>query len=255
MDEIIPVTNADTPVLTSDISPEVEDFNPRKSHWIFSFGFEGFKYPTFNDYSGAKKSFSPKDEEYWGIRLGFGGEIYLGAGFLTTTRIEGYFAGTLFSQVLNGGAEDSDVKFAYTKKTGQIYGADVSQALGFVFNMKTKNPIMDEWAYLTVEPYVEAGIGQAWAYNRMNYSYDLDVTDESYRLTVKDQLLNAKIAYGINFTSRGGYFLSLKMTQNRFNISERKAKEIVDAGASTNPDFGDKIDVITTYSIGGGYKF
>ena len=249
----------DTPVMTTDIDDEYRVFEPRKSHWLTSFGFEGMKYETFNDFKGEKESFKPGDKELWGGRLGFGGEIYLGAGFVTTTKVEGYYMGTLFSRVLNGGAEDEDVKFAYTKRTGQIFGADASQALGFLFNMKTKNPFMDEWTYLTVEPYIEAGFGMAKAYNRLNYSYKLATTDERYSLRVVDDLSNAKLAAGINFTSSSGYFLYMKLIQNRFDITNRKADLLQrDNGGSTvssKPDLGDKIDVITTYAIGGGYKF
>lgn len=253
------VSPVETPALVTEAPAEEKDFNPYKSHWLTTFGFEGMKYETFNDFQGVKKNFSPNEQELWGGRIGVGGEIYLGAGIMTTTKIDGYYMGTLFSRVLNGGDEDENVKFAFTKKTGQIFGAEASQALGFVFDMKTKNPFMDEWTYLTVEPYIEAGIGVAKAYNRLNYQYNLASTNEAYRLKVEDELTNAKLAVGINFTSSTGYFLYMKATQNRYDITDRKATKLQrDNGGTdvrTKPDLGDKIDPITTYAIGGGYKF
>ncbi len=252
----------DTPVMTTEAPVDEKEFNHRKSHWITTFGFETMKYKTENDFTGARSSFKPKEQELWGGRLGFGGQIYLGAGFVTTSKLEGYYMGTLFSRVLNGGSEDEQVKFAYTKKTGQIYGADASQALGFLFNMKTRNPFMDEWTYLTVEPYVEAGIGAAKAYNRTNYKYAIssDTVDEAYKLKIEDELVNAKLAVGINFTSNQGYFLYLKATQNRYDVTSRKAtKSLRENGSGTTvdsePTLSDKIEPITIYALGGGYKF
>ncbi len=249
-----------TPVITTEAPKEDKDHNPRKGHWITSFGFEGMKYETENNFTtGVKKNFRPGDTELFGGRIGVGGEIYLGMSLLTTSKLEGYYMGTLFSKVLNGGAEDDDVKFAYTKKTGQIYGFDYSQSLGFIFDMKTKNPFMEEWTYLTVEPYIEIGAGAAKAYNRLNYSYVLASTDEQYRLRVTDELVNAKVGAGINFTSTTGYFLYVKATQNRYDITDRKAYQLVRTGGGANvtskPELDDKIKAITVYAIGGGYKF
>lgn len=252
----------DTPALvTEDITIE-RIHNPRKSHWLSTFGFEGSKYDVPFSFSGQEKSFKPNQQELWGGRIGFGGEIYLGAGFNTVSKVEGYYMGTLFSRVLNAGPEDDDIEFAYSKRTGHIYGVDASQSIGFMFDMKTKNPFMDEWAYLTVEPYVEAGIGMARAYNRVNYSYDTGPgnVQERYKSSVNDELLNARIGAGINFTSTSGYFLFLKATVNRYDITERKTKTYTQAngtpGSSVETtDKNAKIDPVTVYAIGGGYKF
>lgn len=254
------VVTSGTPVLTTEAPEEEQAFNPRKSHWITSFGFEGMKYQTNNNFQGEEGKFTPGETELWGGRLGLGGEIYLGGGFNTTTKVEGYYMGTLFSQVLNGGAEDVNVKFAYTKKTGQVYGLDASQSIGRLFNMKTKHPILEDWAYITVEPYIEAGFGVARAYNRLNYNYSLDTIDEGYRLRVTDELVNTKIALGINFTSSTGYFLYTKITQNQYDFNNRKATQVRrDNGSGSNvttkPVLDDKLDPIITYAIGGGYKF
>lgn len=247
------------PILESEVI-ENNRYNPRKSHFFIGVNFEGMKMPTAFEFSGVKSNFKPKDQELWGGRLTFGGELYLGAGFMTTTRLEGYYMGTLFSETLNGGTQDADVKFAYTKKHSQVFGGEASQSLGYIFNMKTKNPIMEEWSYLTVEPFIEFGVGVGRAYNNINYKYELETTDELYKLKVNDDLINSKIAFGVNFTSSHGFYFFLKATQNRFDIKNQKSRQVVRINGSgtdvvTNPKFDDKIHTNMTYAIGGGYKF
>lgn len=251
-------------VVVSDAPKEDGKFNPYESHFITYFGFEGMKYEVPFEFQGARSSFSPRDQELWGGRVGIGEEFYLGGGIVTTTKVEGYYVGTLFSRAINSGDDENSVDYAFTKRTGQVYGVDASQALGFIFDMKTKNPFLDEWAYLTVEPYVEFGIGVASAYNRINYAYDTGTTptaaQEQYRLRVTDQLANTKVGGGINFTSTSGFFFFMKATVNRFDIIKRKSvgfsqpngqpTELIDI-----TDKSVKIDPITTYAIGGGYKF
>lgn len=255
-----PKQSGDT-LLSTDIREDNRFFNPRKSHFNVSFGFEGMKYETPFEFDGVKSDFKTKDRELWGGRLGLQGEIYLGKGFNTTTKVEGYFMGTLFSRVLNGGAEDDDVKFAYTKRTGQVFGLDAAQAIGYVFDFKTKNPFMDEWAYLTLEPYIEAGLGIASAYNRINYSYKLASTNERYKETINDDLTNARIGVGLNMTSRTGYFFYMRATQNRYDVTLRKVNRYTRANDGTISDPPTEklknvnIDPIMVYAVGGGYKF
>jgi hypothetical protein len=252
----------ETPVLTTEVPREERDFNPRKSHWLTSFGFEGLKYEIPVEYDGVQEDFQTYDQELWGGRLGFGGELYLGAGFNLTTKVESFYVGTLFARVLNAGPEDEAQEFAYIKKTGNVWGAEASQSLGFMFDFKTKNPFMDEWAYLTVEPFVEAGLGRAWAYNRVSYDYNTGAsgTDEGFRQRIRDELTSVKFGGGINFTANSGFFLYVKAFTNNFDILERKTTTYTrpnqGAGTTVSGSSKDvKIDPITTYAIGGGYKF
>lgn len=251
------------PVLTTETPKENERFNPRESHWLVSFGFEGLKYEVPSDFSGARESFQAKEQELWGGRIGVGGEIYLGAGFNTTTRVEGFYVGTLFTRRINAGPEDTDIDFAYTKRSGNVWGFEASQSIGFLFNFKTKNPFLDEWAFLTVEPFIEAGVGKAWAYNRLAYDYNTNTppgVNEGYRQRVEDDLVSAKFGGGVNLTSSTGYFLYLKGFVNTFDIIERKTTTYTrpDQGVGTTvseTSKNAKIDPIVTYALGGGYKF
>ena len=265
-----------TPVATSAPGLRTETemdkdpiFKSRKSHWISTFGFESSKYEVVPkdcsdcQFSG-RKNFKNGDTELWGGRIGFGGELYLGWGFITRSMVEGFYHGTLFSQILNGGDEAADVEFAYTKKTSQLVGGDLSQSFGWMFDFKTKNPFMDEWSYLTFETFVEAGIGKAWGYNRINYSYDTGTAPtaarESYRLKMRDDLLNARVGGGFILTSKQGFFLNLKATINRFEITQRKLQGFTQENGQASTPISDtqknaSMDPVVIYTLGGGYKF
>jgi hypothetical protein len=251
----------ENPITTTTVDEDKGRFNPRKNHWLVTFGFEGMKYETPFDFEGVEKTFKPSTEEFWGGRLGFGGELYLGAGFMTATKVEGYYVGTLFARRLNAGPDDEDEEVSYSKQTGQIFGVDVVQSLSYLIDFKTKNPFMEEWAYLTLEPFIEAGIGRAYARNRVDYNYETGPTvDEGYKMKVQDDIVNARIGGGVNLTANTGFFLYARAHINTFDVTQRKTKEFTRfnqlPGTSVSAQSSDvKLDPITTYAIGGGYKF
>lgn len=236
-------------------------FNPRASHWLTTFGFETMKYPTAYEFQGAKQSYQPNETELWGGRLGFGGELHLGAGFHTATKLEGYYFGSLFTKKKTAASEFKDVTTSSRKDTASIYGGDVSQSLSFLFNMKTKNPFMGEWTYLNVEPFIEAGLGLGRAHNRRRYVTDLATVNEEYKASVADEFTTTKLSAGINFISTSGYFLYLKATQYDINITNRTINSY------TRPNGGSGVqapeqklkkvdtDPVMVYALGGGYKF
>lgn len=243
------------------VETEVEDnpkFNPRKSHWYTTFGFEAMEYSLPFSYVGAKQKFNTENRQLYGGRLGFGREIYLGKGFMTSTRLESYYMGTLFESAKTADPELENEEVATVKDTGQIYGGDIVQTLSYMWDFKTKNPFMDTWSYLTMEPFVEFGIGKAWAFNKKDYSYNTSIVEE-YDQSFSDELTNTKIGAGINMTSRQGFFLYLKATQNRYDISKRRTKGYFykdgEARASVNSNALTSLDPIMVYSLGGGYKF
>lgn len=259
---------ASTPIATSsDEDAQSKSFNPRKSHWLMNLNFEILEYKTDYAFQGDKKKFKPKGESLTGGRLGFGGEVYLGAGFMTSTRVEGYYNSKLFKRDLAADPDVPGVIFSEDKITSQLLGGDVVQSLSYLFDMKTKNPLFDQMSYLTVEPFVEAGLGMAWAYNRRKYEYNTggpsacaDCIHEFYKKTTTDDLMNMRLGAGIHFTSSTGYFFTLRVTQNRYDVTKRNVKgtQQINGGSPTdisvsNPD--KSMDPIVIYSIGGGYKF
>ncbi|MGE3609280.1 MAG: hypothetical protein AB7I27_06805 [Bacteriovoracaceae bacterium] len=258
------VTDNKTPVLASSVEAEQRDFKARKSHWLTTFGFEQIKYDLPYNFQGERKNFTPGQKELYGAKIGIGGELYIGKGLMTASRIDGYYLGTLFSKRLSANP-DYDIDYAYYKTTGQVMGLDASQTLSYLFDMKTKNPILEEWSYLTVEPFVEASIGVAQAYNRAAYSYDTTGPsaggiEESYRHTVKDQLAVSRLSVGINFVSNQGFFLNLKASQVNMTATSRKESitEQPNGGSTTSDSSSAKnvhLKPAVVYLIGGGYKF
>lgn len=253
---------ATTPVISTRTPEDDRKLNHYKSHWLTSFGFEGLKYETNYNFTGKRKRFRPSTQELWGGRIGLGYQLHLGKGFFATTKVDGYFVGTLFTRSLTAAPQEATEEAAFIKRTGQVFGADITQSLGYIFEMKTKNPFMDEWAYLTVEPYIEAGIGRASAYNRLNYHWDTGAgnTQEDYRARIKDELTNVRYGGGFNFTANSGFFLYLKGTVNNFNVTERSVQEFVKqdgvsgATSKTTPK-NVTLDPVIIYALGGGYKF
>jgi hypothetical protein len=248
-----PVTKSET------IVEESEDFYPRGSHWYSIFNFEAMEYELPFSYVGTKQSFSVEKRQLYGGRVGFGGEVYLGAGFMTSVRVDGYYMGTFFRSAKTADPELDDLDVASVKDAGQIYGADAVGTFSFMWDMKTKNPFMDQWSYLTVEPFVEAGVGRAWAFNKKDYNYDTTVIVEEYDQSFNDELVNNRFGGGINFTSKTGFFLTLKATQNRYDITKRRTKGYFyasgNASADVDPNPSTELKPIMIYSLGGGYRF
>lgn len=242
-------------------------YNPLEGHWIANFGFESIKYELPFQYTGVKESFEPSEQELFGGRLGIGREFYLGKGFMTTTRVEGFYVGTLFAKYKTAAPDVENVRFASSKKTGQILGIEASQSLSHIFNMKTKNPFMEEWTYLTVEPFIEGTLGIAQAFHKLNYTYDTvqggvagDTVDESYRHRVGDNLLSTRLSLGVIFTSNSGFFLSLKATQTAWNVTKRKEDGFRKENGGSEVRFSESpnnvdMDTVTSYAVGGGYKW
>ena len=260
-------TETETPVMTTQVYKEPKKFDSRESHWLISLGLENLAYETPYEFEGIRKNFKPGTSDMYGARLGLGGEIHLGRGFMTSSRIEGYYVGTIFTKAKTANPEIDDLEFASSKKTGSVYGADAVQSISYVFDFKTKNPFMDEWSYLTFEPFIEIGLGMAKAYNRIKYNYDTASGGvsggvlEGYRHTVEDDITNARIGGGFYMTSRQGYFFFLRATQNTYDVTNRKQRGAQNnAGVITSlsvpsTDKNVKIDPIMVYAIGGGYKF
>lgn len=246
---------ASMPTLVSEETKDDRKLNPYKSHWLTTFNFEGMEYKLPLDFEGTSKDFGDDSPmALYGARLGFGGELYLGGGLMTSSRVEGYYMGTAFTRERTAGPEVTDVKFGYTKDTGQIFGVDAVQTLSWLFDLKTKNPFLDEMTYLTLEPFVEAGIGIGRAFLKKRYHYDLTV-QEDYEQSFADELANAKIGAGLQATSSSGFMLFMRVTQNRYEITKRKSKGYNHNGDINFSDDNADMDSITIYSIGGGYKF
>jgi hypothetical protein len=260
-----PPPRISTPVITTEAPKDDRYIDHKKSHWVANFAFEGMKYELPFEFEGAKKNVRDRDQELWGGRVGVGGQIYLGAGFFTTSSLETFYVGTLTQSIKVANPTVPDEEAGAIKRTGGLYGAEVSQNLGYIIEFRTKNPIMDEWSYLTFEPFVEAGLGVARAYNAVHYQYqtgdDPAGVHEKYKKRIRDELTNARVGAGFNITGRSGFYMTARVSINRYDITNRKVDSYTkhdDVTGSNGPSETQKdvkIDPITVFSIGGGYKF
>lgn len=258
-----------TPTVVTEIE-KPEGFEFKKSHWQSIFAFENFKYQTpFNYVSSKGKSiYNDSKIDLYGARLGFGHELYLFGGLSTTSRIEGFYTGTAFGK--NKSADpDFAVQYANSKAWAQNIGFDVSQSLSYIMEVKTKNPFMDEVSRFTIEPFVEAGIGASQFMSKASFHYDTTAAGspggykDDYRHKITDNIVNARIGAGFNVTALSGFFMFARVTQNRFNVTSRKSEgysdlngTVVDIGQRDKAaDKNVKLDPVTMFTIGGGYKF
>ncbi len=260
------LSDSTTPAITAEVDDN-DDFKPYKSHWNAAINFETVKYPTPFIYSNKStvttkkaKSFDEPDSELYGGRVGFGRDWYIGKGLNTRSMVEVYYLGSAFTKERTANP-DANAKISTTKTTGSMYGVDISQSIGLMFDLKTKNPFMDEMTYLVIEPFVEAGIGAGRAVNRVNFEYDKSTGVDSYRHRISDNLASARIGAGLMMTAQTGFYFMMRATINRYEVLNRdqsvNAKIDGNAVAKDNlPTYSDKIDnAMVMYTVGGGYKF
>jgi len=244
----------DSAILTTETKKHPDDFSPRESHWVSTVGFESIHYELPFEFTGVHDTINKKSRELWGTRLGFGGEWYIGAGFATTSKIEGYYSGTLFEGKRSIDSSTSK-NVAYTQNKGQLYGGDFVQSLSWFWEMKTANPFLGEMVKTTIEPFIEAGFGLARSFNQVAYYYNDGSFNEQYEHTVTDTLISRRIGAGFNITSSEGYFLYLKAISQDYDVTTRKEK-VKTASASTDTTQKNvPFDPVTIFMVGGGVKF
>lgn len=262
--DIDPVT---TPSLVTRDEKVKKVFKPDDHHWIGTIGFDSLKYEAPFNFQGETKNYKESNQDLFGLRLGIGGEINLGAGLMTATRGDIYYMGTLFTRAKT--ADPSiPIEYSSAKRTGQIAGIEASQSLSYLFNFKAKNPFMDYYVNLIFEPFVDIGIGMARAYNRVDYIYDAteaggigDTTlkHEAYRQKFEDTLLTTRIGAGFNIIDYDGYYFFMKGSINSLNVTDRKQsgfrKQTGDTPQTIEGEDNTTSFVSLQYTIGGGYKF
>jgi hypothetical protein len=228
--------------------------NALKSQWIFSLGAEQSRYYLPWDYTSPSKNFRHKGRTLSGGRFTFGREFSLFAGLIASTKIEGYYLGTLFTKAETGGQE-AGIDITQTKRTGQLAGADVVLSLGYSFPMSFRDLFIGQMNYLRFEPYVEIGTGRAWAFNKLYYT-DIRDGGREYEHIFSDVLLNSRLSIGFNLTSLSNYFMYVRATANDFTISERTIDRRVDGASDPTIKQTDaKMAPVMIYAVGGGYKF
>ena len=258
---ISPLTFSSTdymPYLGRDME-RVNVYNPKKSNWVTSFGFEGQGLPVERSFQGQGKSFQDKNELLMGARLGIGRDFYLGAGFNTRTQLDGYFVGTIFEPKKAVTGEDSSASNSFTQKQGNIFGGEISQVLSFITEFNAPVFIGEHKIKMYFEPFIEAGIGIGKSVFRFDYRMKTSTLDEEYRKVMDNTFISQRLSVGMNFISKSGYFLTLKASQVAHQISDSKSYEMAgNGGALSRRDIDQKNDTINlsySYYLGGGYKW
>ncbi len=264
-----------TPVISTGMEEEKKEFNPKASHWVTRFGFETIKYnlPWIFD-EGQRRTYTERDQELHGLNLNVGREFHLGGGLMTSTKGGAYYHGTVFEKAKTADPQITEERFSFAKRTGQFWGFEVSQSLSMLFDFRTKNFLFDNMVQLTLEPFVEAGIGMAQAYNRIRYNYDTtsgsaiggacngtscDV-NEIYNHKIEDKVNTRRLTAGVNILARTGYFFTANVSFMQFDVTDRKQtgfqkNNAVGGDRITDFQDGDENFTNTAFAIGGGLKF
>lgn len=236
-------------------------FAPLESQWVVSLGGEQLWYPVPWNYERStdpKKTFKETARTLSGGRLGFGRQFHLAGGLLTTTKAEGYYLGTLFTQ-----AQTADpavpISVSETKRTGHLYGIDLTQSLGYAFEFKFRHILLEEMTQLRCEPFVEVGMGRGLGFNKLEY-FDTRAGGQGYEHRFEDELLNTRLSVGFNLTSIGNYFMYARATLNKFHLLRRTSLRMTtNNGTVTTDDPVTESNValkpIQSYALGGGYRF
>jgi hypothetical protein len=248
------------PTVAADIDSESETFNHRKSHWTTQFAFENLRYELPFNYDGGQRKFGVKDQDMWGMRMGFGREVYLGGGFLLGARLDGYYLGLLAQD--DKVVKKADVTVTSEKRTGQVYGADAILHLGWMFDYKTRNPFLGDMAFMSMELFVEGGVGRGNSYFRKDYFYEVPTEPrDDYDIIIEDSYTTQRATVGANFLSTtSGFYFTLQATTLTLDVDKRKirGKQQIDSGGiqAIGPGNGTAdLDPITVFTFGGGYKF
>lgn len=258
---VLPSETATSAPVSAAVAAEDEDrFNHRKSHWTTQFAFENLKYELPFSYVGGHRSFKRKEQDMWGLRTGLGREVYLSGGFLFGARLDAYYLGLLAQD--DKVVKEADVTVTSEKRTGQVYGGDVIIHFGWMFDYKTRNPILGDMTNMSMELFMEAGVGRGKSYFRKDYFYEVPTEPrDDYDIIIEDEFTSQRATVGANFLSTTtGFYLTLRATRLTLDVDKRKIRgvEQISGGGiqSIGPGNGTAdMDPITVITFGGGYKF
>lgn len=235
-------------------------YNPRKSNWVSTFGFDAQGLLSKRDFQALSKTYADKTELLVGPRVGIGREFHLFWGLYTKSTIEGYFVGTLFEPTKKVSGGDSKADNSYTKKKGNIYGAEAAQSLSFVTEFHIPNYFSENKIKMYFEPFIEAAIGVGKGYYRFDYVFNESTGSERYSNKMEETFLSQRVSAGMNFIGTNGYFLTLKASALNHQVT--KGNNLIyaqpnGAGATrTETDLKDEtIKFDYNVFIGGGYKW
>ena len=248
-DETLPVEDG-APVLQADTSGDEPKFNPRAAHWIGQFNFEQANLEFPFTFAGATKNYNDRRLSLYGMRAGFGRELYIPGGFLLGGRLDAYYLGTLFTSEKTVSGADNIVVRA-EKTVGQMYGGEAVAHLGWMFDYLTENPL-GEMGYFSLEIFGEAGLGVGRSYARTQYESKISPV-EYYRAMIEDEFTSQTVSAGFNILSNTtGFFMTLKGSRLDRDVTKRKYRKLGDPDTTVEDP---AVDPVYVFTLGGGYKF
>jgi hypothetical protein len=233
-----------------------EDY--KTSNWLFEMGYSSLPYEVVMPvYDGSYDKVKAKEDlSLSGLNLGFGGQIYFGAGFSSTIKIVGthYRA---FEDVTAKAAEDIDLDLVKLDFTHEVTTAEASGSLDYLI----------ETSYFGVQPFVAFAVGVGESKTERDYDYDgLSGGDnpnpEIYDVTSKEKFNYNKITLGLNFISKIGITSFFSVSQYSMVKTDREIKGKFTTQAQQTPQRVDsesedlnEDSSMTVASVGFGYLF
>lgn len=239
-----------------------KDFKSKKmnkSKWVFDLGASQINYPTKfpNEFKGAYDTVKKEhDYESYGIQLGFGGELNLGAGISSTLKLGGFYSKNLNS-VKAQASEDIDLDLASTSLSHVVYGGEASLSLNYLFETKS----------LGIQPFIEFGVGSGVTDIKRTYDYkglsgSSYPDPEYYEMNIDEKFDFSRMSVGVNFISARGLVSYFKASRLAMVVSERKYEGKIQSATDTDKvPYSDKLTDLTDSfdmlmgSVGLGFRF
>ena len=237
----------------------VDDYNAQKSKWKFDVGFNYLDYPTRLPVFDGQfyKNKELENYEIYGLNLGFGRDLYLGAGFSITGRLGSFYYATFDNQT-GKASKEIDLELASNRREHNLYGADAQISLNYII----------EGSVVDFQPFVFGGVGVGTANIQREYKFLGIGTDaasqeqdrELYDVKLEDSFSYREAGLGINFISKRGITGHLKASKRTLALNERKVKgQIKEEGQTTrnisiNENTSSEFDVWSA-SVGMGFLF
>jgi hypothetical protein len=230
----------------------------KTSNWLFELGYSHLPYElVLPEFEGKYDKVKEKEEvQLSGLSLGFGGQVYFGAGFSSTLKL-GVTHYQAFENVEGKATEElDDENLAEYKLDQTVQTAEAT--LGFEYLIETR--------YMGIQPFVSFSLGTGKSAVQRLYEYDEDdviTTDspEKYDVEANEEFNYNKISLGINFISSKGLTSYFTVSQMSINKTDRefKGEATNQAGAVPVESVGsteiDETSSVTVASIGLGYMF
>lgn len=230
----------------------------KESKWVFDFGANFMAYPTnLPSFEGVHENIKGQENyNLYGLNLGFGRELYLGAGLSTTIKVNGLYSKTL-DRTVGQASEDVDIELANTSSDHMMMSGEASASINYLFETKS----------IGIQPFVEFALGTGQATIQREYEYrglegGINPNPELYDIRMDEDFNYARSTVGINFISATGLVFYTKASRLGMVVTEREyTGKIQEAGAKSSTNQNDKktnlneSNEVMMYSLGMGFMF